>query len=180
MKLAPTKMMPLDDIIPYWRNPRRLTDEAVNAVVVSLTQYGYQQPIVVDAGNVIIAGHTRYTAMRRMGVKEVAVSVADDLTPEQVKQFRLIDNKAGEYSTWDFDKLTTEVVDMDPLLAQAFFAEVVGAGVEFAENTFTSDYEDEEEEESMDVDFTCPSCFHSWEMTVTPEALAAGILKVEN
>jgi ParB-like chromosome segregation protein Spo0J len=94
-----TRVLSLDDIVPYWRNPRVVTDDAVNAVAESIERYGYTQPIVVDAENVIVIGHTRYAALRRLGATEAPVMTVTTLSPTQVKQLRVIDNKAHELTS---------------------------------------------------------------------------------
>lgn len=104
----------IDDIKPYENNPRT-NEDAIDATANSIKQFGWQQPIVVDIGGVIIAGHTRYAAAKKLGLKEVPVVVADNLTPEQVNAYRLADNKTGELANWDFDKLDTELQKIDNL-----------------------------------------------------------------
>ena len=101
------------DIKPYQNNPRH-NDEAVDAVANSIREFGFQQPIVVDKDGVIIAGHTRYKAAKRLGLKTVPVVVAD-LTEEKANAYRLADNKTGELATWDFDALDIELgnIEMD-------------------------------------------------------------------
>src|SRR5690625_7573707 len=106
-------MTPIDSIKPNWRNPRRISDEAIEQLAHSIQEYGYQQPLVVDGKNVLIVGHTRYAAMRRLGVETVQVMIADQLTPKQVKQFRLIDNRAAEYTTWDPEVLAWQLAELD-------------------------------------------------------------------
>ena len=98
----------LDEIRPYENNPRR-NDEAVQYVAESIRQFGWKQPIVVDQDGVIIAGHTRYKAACRLGLEKVPCLIAEDLTPEQVKAYRLADNKVSEISDWDFDALAVEL-----------------------------------------------------------------------
>lgn len=98
----------IDDIKPYENNPRN-NDDAVDAVANSIKEFGWQQPIVVDIGGVIIAGHTRYKAAQKLGLKTVPVVVAKDLSEEQVKAYRLADNKSGELASWDFDMLNEEI-----------------------------------------------------------------------
>ena len=90
----------VDEIKPYENNPRN-NDDAVDAVANSIKEFGWQQPIVVDIGGVIIAGHTRYKAAQKLGLKTVPVVIAKDLSEEQVKAYRLADNKSGELATWD-------------------------------------------------------------------------------
>lgn len=98
----------IDDIKPYENNPRD-NDDAVDAVANSIKEFGWQQPIVVDNEGVIIAGHTRYKAAKKLGLKHVPVVVADNLTPDQVKAYRLADNKTAELADWDMDLLNDEL-----------------------------------------------------------------------
>ena len=106
------QQMSIQEIVPY-ENNARFNDEAVGYVKNSIKEFGFQQPIVVDKDNVIIAGHTRYKAAREIGMKTVPAIVADDLTEEQVKAYRLADNKTGEIAEWDFDKLLVELKDLE-------------------------------------------------------------------
>jgi DNA modification methylase len=101
----------IDDIRPYERNPR-INDQAVDAVVESLRQFGFRQPIVIDSDGVIIAGHTRWKAAKKLGLARVPVHVATDLTPEQVKAYRIADNKTGELAEWDLDILPIELNEL--------------------------------------------------------------------
>lgn len=111
----------LDELIPYPNNPRD-NDKAVQAVADSIQAFGFQQPIVVDVNGVIIAGHTRYKAAKKLGLQKVPVVVASDLTPDEVQAYRLADNKSGEKATWITDKLNIELkgieLDMSPWFAQ--------------------------------------------------------------
>lgn len=105
----------INKIKPYENNPRN-NDDAVDAVANSIKEFGWQQPIVVDNGRVIIAGHTRYKAAKQLKLKEVPIVVADNLTEEQVNAYRLADNKSGELATWDDDELQEEldkILDID-------------------------------------------------------------------
>lgn len=106
--------MDTDSLIPYANNPR-LNDNAVDAVAASIKEFGFKVPIVVDGENVIINGHTRLKAAHKLGLKQVPVIVADDLTPEQVKAFRLADNKTSEFAEWDMDKLQIELEGIDEI-----------------------------------------------------------------
>lgn len=99
---------------PYGKNPRR-NDGAVDAVAASIREFGFKQPIVVDADGIIIVGHTRLKAAKKLGLKEVPVLVADDLSPEKVKAYRLADNKVGELAEWDFQTLYNELEDLSNL-----------------------------------------------------------------
>ena len=105
------QMMPIQDVHPYPNNPR-LNGDAVDKVAASLKAFGFRQPIVVDKDHVIIAGHTRLEAAKMLRLKEVPVLVADDLSEEQVRAYRLADNKTAEFSEWDFEKLGDELADI--------------------------------------------------------------------
>lgn len=177
-KLGTVETVPIDRIRPYWRNPRKVTDQAVNAVAQSMSFYGYQQPIVVDSDYVIVVGHTRYAALRRNGISEVPVIVASKLTPAQIKQYRLIDNKTGEFSSWDFNLLASELESMDSSISSQFFTEVDQSDLD---RIMEDDDRLREEWGNVrtDVPFTCPSCYHSWEMEVTREMVLSGTLRVE-
>ena len=107
------------DLIPYANNPR-LNDNAVDAVAASIKEFGFKVPIVVDRENVIINGHTRLKAAHKLGLKQVPCIVADDLTPEQVKAFRLADNKTSELAEWDMDKLDIELGEIPDIDMNAF------------------------------------------------------------
>lgn len=112
-------MKGIKEIKPYERNPRK-NDDAVDLVVNSIKEFGWQQPIVVDEDGVIIAGHTRYKAAQKMKLDKVPVVVAEGLTPEQVKAYRLADNKVGEAAEWDLDLLADELGDIDDIDMEDF------------------------------------------------------------
>lgn len=109
----------IDKIKPYENNPRD-NDNAVEGVAKSIKAYGWQQPIVVDKDNVIIVGHTRYRAAQKLGMKTVPVLVADKLNEQQVKAYRLADNKTGENSIWDNKKLLKELESLDEKIYTGF------------------------------------------------------------
>ena len=104
-------MKSVDDLTPYERNPRK-NEKAVKAVAKSIESFGFKIPIVIDASGVVICGHTRLKAAKRLGLDEVPCIVADDLTDEQIKAFRLADNKVAEQAEWDFDLLDEELSDI--------------------------------------------------------------------
>lgn len=108
-------MLSIDDIVPYEHNPRR-NDDAVGSVAESIKQFGFKVPIIIDKTKTIVAGHTRYKAAKKLKMRTVPCIVADDLTDEQVKAFRLADNKVSELAEWDFDLLDAElenILDID-------------------------------------------------------------------
>ncbi|HRT51340.1 MAG TPA: DNA modification methylase [Anaerohalosphaeraceae bacterium] len=98
----------IDSIKPYENNPR-VNDPAVDAVAASLREFGFRQPIVVDTDGVIVCGHTRYKAAQQLGLKKVPVHVATDLTPEQIRAYRIADNKTADLATWDYEILPIEL-----------------------------------------------------------------------
>lgn len=99
------------ELIPYENNPR-INDYAVKKVMESIKEFGFRNPILVDANMVIIAGHTRREASLLLGLEQVPYIVADDLTPEQVKAYRIADNKLGELAVWDDEMLKSELIDL--------------------------------------------------------------------
>lgn len=101
----------LNSLRPYEKNPR-LNDEAVPIVAESIRRFGFKVPIVIDSEGVIVAGHTRFKAAQELGLETVPCIVADDLTPEEIKAFRLADNKAAEVAKWDVELLNEELLDL--------------------------------------------------------------------
>lgn len=107
--------MAISDIKPYPNNPRK-NDDAVTATANSIKEFGWQQPIIIDKDNIIIAGHTRYKAAKQLNMDKVPVVVAKNLSKEQVKAYRLADNKTGEIAVWDYEFLDDElanIIDFD-------------------------------------------------------------------
>ena len=130
----------LEELHPYKNNPRR-NDKAVDAVVNSIREFGFKVPAVIDKSGEIIAGHTRYKAAKKLGMKEIACIIADDLTEEQIRAFRLADNKVGEMAEWDFDLLDEELEKMSYIDMEEF-------GFDFKEPShFWGDEEGERTEE---------------------------------
>lgn len=168
--------LPIDEVIPYWRNPRRVTGEAVEAIAASIEEYGYQQPIVVDAKKTIIIGHTRYTAMRRLGHEEIDVMVVDYLTEQQVKQLRIIDNRSAEYTSWDLDMLLGELEKADSELMKRLFSDVLPSGGGGEVDVDLSKYAEAvvEEKPTPATSFVCPSCFHPFQTVVTHDDVLRG------
>lgn len=101
----------IKDIKPYEKNPRK-NDQAVAYVANSIKEFGFKVPIVIDSDGVIVAGHTRYKASKKLGLEKVPCIIADDLTPEQIKAYRLADNKVAEKAEWDFDLLFDELSEI--------------------------------------------------------------------
>ncbi|MEX2172209.1 MAG: DNA modification methylase [Pirellulales bacterium] len=103
------ELRPINSIKPYENNPR-INDSAVDAVVKSLKEFGFRQPIVVDADGVIVVGHTRWKAAQKLDLEKVPVHVAIDLTPEQARAYRIADNQTASIATWDFELLPVELI----------------------------------------------------------------------
>ena len=101
----------IDSIHPYEKNPRQ-NDKAVDAVAASLKEFGFRQPIVVDGDGVIVCGHTRFKAAQQLGLAKVPVHVAKDLSPEQIRAYRIADNKTSDLSDWDYDILPIELTEL--------------------------------------------------------------------
>ena len=102
------KTIPMADIHPYTNNPRK-NDEAVAGVAASIKRFGFLIPMVIDRNNEIICGHTRYKAAKQLGLAEVPCVIADELTEDEIRAFRLADNKVSEKATWDMDLLPVEL-----------------------------------------------------------------------
>ncbi|MDO4673043.1 MAG: ParB N-terminal domain-containing protein, partial [Porphyromonadaceae bacterium] len=102
----------IKELVPYENNPRN-NKEAVDYVANSIEEFGFKVPLVVDKQNVIVCGHTRYLAAKKLKMEELPCVVADDLTDEQIKAFRLADNKVSEFSEWDMELLNDELLNLD-------------------------------------------------------------------
>lgn len=134
--------IPISEIVRYNKNPRK-NQKAVDVVAKSIKMYGFNNPILLDKENIIIAGHTRLDAAEKLGYTEVPVIWKEDLTPEQVKAYRIMDNKSSEYAEWDLALLKEELVELDEaqfdLLATGFesqeLGEIIGGG-EIKEDDF--------------------------------------------
>src|SRR5210317_474656 len=103
----------INTIKPYENNPRKLKDSAIEKVAMSLKEYGFRQPIVVDKDRFIVVGHTRYRASKKLGLKEVPITIADNLTPQQINAYRIADNRTAEESEWDNELLKMELKELD-------------------------------------------------------------------
>jgi len=155
MKLETLK---LADIVPYKKNPRK-NDSAVNAVAESIRQCTYITPIIVDEEHVIIAGHTRYKALKALGYEEAQCLICDGLTEEQKKKYRYLDNKTGEKATWDLMKLEVELEGLD-LEGFDFFGTDQGGEPGAVGNRELLGSAELEAEDFGDEKFkyTCPAC----------------------
>jgi ParB/RepB/Spo0J family partition protein len=101
----------IKNLIPYKNNPRK-NDKAINEVAASIKNYGFKVPVIIDKQNVIVTGHTRVKAAERLGIEDIPCVIADDLSEEQIKAFRIADNKTHEFAEWDISKLAVELKDI--------------------------------------------------------------------
>lgn len=123
------KNMKITDLIPYEKNPRK-NDKAVEQVANSIKEFGFKVPIVIDKDNVIVAGHTRYKASKKLNLLTVPCIVADDLSDEQIKAYRLADNKVSELAEWDVDLLGEELNGIMDIDMSAFGFEIDDSPIE--------------------------------------------------
>jgi ParB/RepB/Spo0J family partition protein len=142
-------MKRIDEVIPYENNPR-INDNAVQYVAESIKQFGFKVPIVIDRDNVIVCGHTRIKAAKELGIEEVPCIIADDLTEEQIKAFRLVDNKVGELSSWDRAALQIELDKINGIQMEDFGFPAVGS--------MNFDFADTHESVSAPKMVKCPNC----------------------
>lgn len=173
VKLPPTQTWNVKDIKPYWRNPRRIPQEAVDAVRTSIERYGYQQPIMVDKDGVVIVGHTRLKAVIELGWKKVPVYVSD-LPEEKAREYRLVDNKTSELTSWDHDSLVLELREFDEELLSSLFPDV-DLEVGLVDQAVTQQNVDDASERITKVteanpsnvhttQVVCPACYHTFDV----------------
>ena len=147
----------LTDVFPYENNPRK-NDDAVNAVAESIRQCSYIAPIIVDEEHVILAGHTRYKALKALGISEVQCLVCESLSEEEKKKYRYLDNKTGEKATWDLLKLEKELEGLD-LEGFDFFGMAADLPAPGADREITGSTEyDSEVFGDETFRYECPAC----------------------
>ncbi len=152
--------IPISEVKEYSKNPRK-NDRAIDTVAKSIKEFGFQNPIILDKHSEVIAGHTRLKAAIKLGLKEVPVIRANDLTPEQVKAFRIMDNKSSENAEWDMELLKTELNDLDEI---EYDLENTGFDLRAV-----GDILDDQEQEVEQVNklgkhqIECPKCHHKFE-----------------
>lgn len=168
------KQVPLSHLKPYPRNAKERNEQAVDAVAESITRYGYNQPIVVDADMVIIVGHTRYFALQKLGIKKASVLVTE-MDKARAAQYRIVDNSTNELAPWNYDNLIPELREWSNVSDDnSFFMFDVAALINDSvggdyQPTTQEEYEDHEEklessigglsDQTNDyIDFPCPHC----------------------
>tara|TARA_R110000787_G_scaffold73308_2_gene163246 strand:+ start:83 stop:628 length:546 start_codon:yes stop_codon:yes gene_type:complete len=169
--------IPLSNIKPYWRNARK-NERTVEVTKRSIESYGFNQPIVIDSKNVIIAGHARYKALVQLGRTEAACVVKDNLTEQEAKEYRIADNKTHELTIWDNDELMIEMREIDNnIKMQDYFPNInlgnwlddeVGFNIT---NTSQEEYQKEEYQmgnkfkdapQNEKTNVTCPHCYEEF------------------
>ena len=130
----------MDEITPYENNPR-MNDGAVESVAKSISEFGFKVPIVLDKDYVIVCGHTRYKAAKQLGLTEVPCVIAADLTPKQVKAFRLADNRVSDNSIWCNKKLLEELDDLDDIFTGFELSDVFDNTLDEKDNSALDDNE---------------------------------------
>ena len=151
---------PIEEIIPYARNPRK-NEDAIAKVAASIKEFGWQQPIVVDSEMVIVAGHTRLQAANKLNLKKVPIVVADNLTPTQVKAYRLADNRISEESKWDYELLE---IEFNELIEENFDITLTGFDLDEINKKDNTEAPEDFKEYGADIKTSniCPKCNYEW------------------
>ena len=145
------------DLKPYEKNPRK-NDDAVQYVANSIKEFGFRVPIVIDSDNTIVCGHTRWKAAKLLKMETVPCVIADDLTEEQIKAFRVADNKTSEKSGWDFALLDTELAEIETI-------DMTLLGFDETKNSEPIDLDDEEPKTDRATKIVhCPKCGFAYEV----------------
>ena len=149
----------INELVPY-ENNARINDKAVDVVANSIKEFGFKQPIIIDKNNVLVAGHTRVLACKKLGITKVPCIVADDLTEEQIKAFRIADNSSAQVAEWDMDKLQQEIQDLNfdfyELGLQEQLDEIANSLVKL--ETKDNEYDNQELKENTTKFHICPNC----------------------
>ena len=165
-KAMKIELWPIDKLIPYARNARTINAAAVDKVAASIQEFGWQQPVVVDSDGVIIAGHARLLAARKLELIEVPVHVADNLTPAQVKAYRLMDNRSHQETSWDGSLLAgclaeLQAADID-LALTGFNSDEITAFLMDGTAAASAPEEFKEYDETIATEHECLNCGYRW------------------
>lgn len=146
----------IDDLIPYENNPRN-NERAIEKVANSISEFGFKVPIIIDKDNVIVCGHTRYLAAKQLEMARIPCIMANDLTEEQIKAFRLVDNKTSEFASWDYDMLSFELDEIGIDMTDFGFTEAEDINLDdfFIESNVS---ESAIVKEKVKSTITCPHC----------------------
>ena len=145
----------LKELKPYEKNPRK-NDDAVQYVAKSIEQFGFKVPMVIEQDGTIVCGHTRFKAARELGLDEVPCIIADDLTPDQIRAFRLVDNKVSELATWDNERLQIELDDIEGI-------DMAGFGFAVDDVDIDQLFDGKEKKEKAPKMVLCPCCGKEFE-----------------
>jgi ParB-like chromosome segregation protein Spo0J len=163
----------IDRLIPYARNARKIPQEAIDKVAASIKEFGWQQPIVVDTERVVVAGHVRLLAAKQLGLEKVPVHVAADLTPGQIKAFRLMDNRSHQESGWDMELLAPEMAELQALNVDAsltgFDADEISKFLDSTGSEGDPPESFREYDESIPTAHECPKCGYTWSGAAGPK-----------
>jgi site-specific DNA-methyltransferase (adenine-specific) len=152
------KYLSIDELKPYENNPR-FNEHAVESVANSIKEFGFKIPIVITKENEIVAGHTRYKASLKLGLETVPCIVADDLNEQQIKAFRLADNKVSELAEWDFEKLEIELSELELDMSLFSFEDLkIEDVIPKQKNKDGFDVIDDE----VETKHECPKCGYCW------------------
>ena len=154
------ELVDVGDITPYGRNPRK-NEGAVAKVKASIDEFGFRQPIVVDAKRVIVVGHTRWLAAKELGIEKIPVHIAKDLSEDQCRAYRIADNRVNETAEWDFELLDLELGD---LRDNGYAVELTGFDLdELERGTAGVSPEDfESVDDTIETQTECPKCGYEW------------------
>lgn len=153
----------ISEITPYERNTKKHDERQIKNVAESIKQYGFVQPIVIDSDGVIVIGHCRYAAAKKLKMREVPCVCVDELTEEQVKALRIVDNKTNE-SPWDVELLGDELADLD-MTAFDFDFPKIGEATEVTDEVLDRFFEDKNDETTKNQKVCkCPNCGHEFEI----------------
>lgn len=154
-RIMDVKNIPIGKIVPYARNAKKHDKRQIDNVAESIRQYGFVQPVVIDRDGVIVIGHCRVLAAKKLGMESVPCVCVDDLTPEQVNALRLVDNKSAEDgAAWDFEMLSTELPQLD--LSAFDFDWGISGDTSYIDALLDDDENYTEEAEEFSITFTFP------------------------
>ena len=163
----------IDRLIPYARNARKIPQEAIDKVAASIKEFGWQQPIVVDTERVVVAGHVRLLAAKQLGLEKVPVHVAADLTPGQIKAFRLMDNRSHQESGWDMELLAPEMAELQTLNIDVsltgFDADEISKFLDSTGSEGDPPESFREYDETIPTEHQCPKCGYTWSGAAGPK-----------
>ena len=160
---------PIERLVPYCRNPRK-NDEQVDRMASAIKEFGFRIPVVAKSDGSVVDGHLRLKAAQKLGMKEVPVALADELTDAQVKAFRLLANKSANWAQWDEDLLKLELQDLQDM---AYDLELTGFDESELGDIWDGEdvnFSPDEDSEAVRLDkkdpkiVTCPSCGNTFEM----------------